>query len=167
MPAWTVRRWSTRSAPTSTASTSTAAPPGRRSTSAWPATSTSSASAGSRARRISSPASRSFCDFSGEFEIWRFAANGTGQPRQITEGATVLRRSLSPSPDGRWIAHTDKEGRLFLTDLKNPARAVATREVDHDKLGDGASALNWSADGKSLAVVLSTANRYREQLMLL
>ena len=108
-----------------------------------------------------------FCDFSGEFEIWRFAANGTGQPKQITEGATVLRRSLSPSPDGRWIAHADKEGRLFLTDLKHPARAAATREVDHDTLGDGASALNWSADGKSLAFVRTTANPYREQLMLL
>jgi tricorn protease len=108
-----------------------------------------------------------FCDFSGEFEIWRFAANGIGQPKQITEGAAVLRRSLSPSPDGRWIAHTDKEGRLFLSDLKNPARAAATREVDHDALGDGAATLNWSADGKSLAFVRTTANPYREQLMLL
>lgn len=107
------------------------------------------------------------CDYSGELEIWRLAANGAGQPRQVTEGATAMRRSLSPSPDGRWIAHTDKEGRLFLTDLKNPSRAAATREVDHDTLGDGAASLSWSADGKALAFVRATSNPYREQLMLL
>ena len=107
------------------------------------------------------------CDYSGELEIWRLAANGAGQPRQVTEGATAMRRSLSSSPDGRWIAHTDKEGRLFLTDLKNPSRAAATREVDHDTLGDGAGSLSWSADGKALAFVRATSNPYREQLMLL
>ncbi len=107
------------------------------------------------------------CDYSGELELWRFAANGTGQPRQITEGAAAMRRSPTPSPDGRWIAHADKEGRLFLTDLKNPSRAAATREVDHDAVGDGPQALTWSADGKALAYVRNTANPYREQLMLL
>ncbi|WP_431263851.1 S41 family peptidase [Roseateles chitinivorans] len=107
------------------------------------------------------------CDFSGELEIWRFAANGTGQPKQITEGAVAMRRTLSPSPDGRWIAHADKEGRLFLTDLKNPNRAAATREVDHDPLGDGAQFMSWSADGKAMAYVRNTSNPYREQLMLL
>ncbi|MDH0864170.1 S41 family peptidase [Mitsuaria sp. GD03876] len=107
------------------------------------------------------------CDYSGEVELWRFAANGAGQPKQVTEGATAMRRSLAPSPDGRWIAHTDKEGRLFLTDLKHPARATATREVDRDQLGDGAAALTWSPDGKALAFVRATDNPYREQLMLL
>lgn len=107
------------------------------------------------------------CDYSGELEIWRFAANGTGQPKQITEGATAMRQHLSVSPDGRWIAHTDKEARLFLTDLKNPSRAAATREVDRDALGGGPDALTWSPDGKALAYVRNTSSGYREQLMLL
>ncbi|OWQ90224.1 hypothetical protein CDN99_12660 [Roseateles aquatilis] len=107
------------------------------------------------------------CDFSGELEIWRFAANGTSQPKQVTEGATAMRQQLLPSPDGRWIAHTDKEGVLYLTDLKAANRATATREVDRDTLGDGAQQLKWSPDGKALTYVRNTDNSYRAQLMLL
>jgi tricorn protease len=60
----------------------------------------------------------SLCDFSGEREIWRFPANGLGQGVQVTFGAKAMRTGLKPSPDGRYIAHTDKDGHLFLTDLK-------------------------------------------------
>jgi tricorn protease len=105
------------------------------------------------------------CDFSGELEIWRFAANGTGQPRQITQGATDMRQRLLPSPDGRWIAHTDKDGRLHLTDLRSTDKS-ATREIDRDTDGDGPWFLRWSPDGSALAYVRTTSNVWREQLML-
>ncbi|UXH79310.1 S41 family peptidase [Roseateles amylovorans] len=107
------------------------------------------------------------CDYSGELEIWRFAANGTGQPQQVTQDAKAMRQQLLPSPDGRWIAHTDKEGHLQLTDLKAANRATATREVDRDLAGEGPQQLQWSPDGKALAYVRNTSNPYREQLMLL
>ena len=58
------------------------------------------------------------CDFGGEVEVWRFAANGLSKPEQLTHGATSLRKDLLPSPDGRYLAHSDQQGRLFLTDLK-------------------------------------------------
>lgn len=108
----------------------------------------------------------SMCDFSGEVEIWRLAANGTGEARQITTGATAMRQHLLPSPDGRWIAHDDKEGRLFLTDLQARDEAAATREIDRDITGDGIQQMRWSADGKALAYVRNTSNVYRTQLML-
>lgn len=109
------------------------------------------------------------CDFSGETEIWRFAANGTGQPERVTGGApnstVTQRRNLMPSPDGRWIAHTDKEGRIWLTDLKAPA-ATATREIAHGSVGDPPQLLAWSPDGQALVWARPLRQVDRSQLQL-
>lgn len=102
------------------------------------------------------------CDFSGETEIWRFAANGSGRPERVTEGATTQRRDLLPSPDGRWLAHTDKEGRVWLTDLK----LKSTREIAHAQLGDPPQLQGWSPDGQALAWTLSLRHPDRSQLQL-
>ncbi|MGM9483637.1 S41 family peptidase [Roseateles sp. NT4] len=102
------------------------------------------------------------CDFSGETEIWRFAANGTGQPERITSGATTQRRDLLPSPDGRWLAHTDKEGAVYLTDLK----ARTTREIARSTVGEPPQLQGWSPDGQALAWTLSLRQPDRGQLQL-
>lgn len=102
------------------------------------------------------------CDFSGETEIWRFAANGTGQPERITSGATTQRRELLPSPDGRWLAHTDKEGRIWLTDLKTKA----TREIARSTVGSAPQLQAWGPDGQVLAWQLSLRHADRTQLQL-
>jgi tricorn protease len=106
------------------------------------------------------------CDFSGESEVWRLAANGTGKPEQITTGAPIAtptqRRDLLPSPDGRWLAHTDKEGRIWLTDLKTRA----TREVARARLGEVPQLQAWSPDGQALAWQLALRQPDRAQLQL-
>lgn len=102
------------------------------------------------------------CDFSGETEIWRFAANGSGQPERITNGADTQRRDLLPSPDGRWLAHTDKEGRIWLTDLKTKA----TREIGRGLLGDPPQLQAWSPDGQALAWTLHLRHLDRSQLQV-
>ncbi len=102
------------------------------------------------------------CDFSGETEIWRFAANGTGQPERITDGATTQRRDLLPSPDGRWLAHTDKEGRVWLTDLK----AKTTRGIARGSFNDPPQLQAWSPDGQALAWTLPLRHADRSQLQL-
>ncbi|MDY0743125.1 S41 family peptidase [Paucibacter sp. R3-3] len=103
------------------------------------------------------------CDFSGEVEVWRFAANGLdAKPQQITKGATTLRLAVFPSPDGKQLAHTDKEGRLYLTDLQT----LATREIVRDKIGEGPDNISWSPDGKALAFVMAMRDGNRQQLQL-
>ncbi|WP_077033673.1 S41 family peptidase [Pelomonas sp. KK5] len=108
------------------------------------------------------------CDFSGEVEIWRFAANGLNdKPQQITQGAKTQRVALFPSPDGRWLAHTDKEGRIWLTDLQAKAGEMpATREIAQDRLNAEPADFRWSPDGKALAWVMSTREANRQQLQL-
>lgn len=103
------------------------------------------------------------CDFSGETEIWRLKANGTGLPERITEGATTQRRDLLPSPDGRWLAHTDKEGRIWLTDLKSKS----TREIGRGVVSEDPPLLQgWSPDGQALAWTLPLRHPDRSQLQV-
>jgi len=105
------------------------------------------------------------CDIGGEVEIWRFAANGLGKPEVLTSGATTLRQSLLPSPDGRHLAHIDKEGRLYLTDLQAKGLS-ATRQIDQSLTGFGFQDLSWSPDGKALAFARATNTPWRAQLHL-
>ncbi|MBV8604060.1 MAG: PD40 domain-containing protein [Pelomonas sp.] len=102
------------------------------------------------------------CDFSGEVEVWKFAANGLGKPEQITSDAQILRTALAPSPDGRWLAHTDKNGHLYLTEL----RTRETRRVDTGGLLHEDPELRWSPDSKALAFARDGRVGERAQLAL-
>jgi tricorn protease len=106
-----------------------------------------------------------FCDFSGEFELWRLPANGVGSPQQLTRDAHTQRMELLPSPDGRWVAHSDKDGRVFLTDLKAQPQAT-TRQILQDKVSYGVDLAGWSPDGKALALGLSERIADRSQVAL-
>ncbi|CDG84559.1 S41 family peptidase [Janthinobacterium agaricidamnosum] len=103
-------------------------------------------------------------DTSGENEIWKFAADGSGHGEQLTRDGNNFRWKLYPSPDGRWLAHTDKRGRFWLFDL------VARTNVIIDDAGkagvDKHEEVLWSPDSKNLAVVRVASNEQREQIGL-
>ena len=66
-------------------------------------------------------------DESGEVELWKLPANGVGEPEKLTQDAKVLRWEAVPSPDGRWIAHHDKDRQLWLWSVDKKAdKLVAT-----------------------------------------
>ncbi|HEY0512001.1 MAG TPA: S41 family peptidase [Thermoanaerobaculia bacterium] len=85
-------------------------------------------------------------DESGEVEIWKFPANGVGAAEQLTRDGKVLRWEGEPSPDGRWIAHHDKNLQLWLLDLKTRAQKLVATAADGD-IQD----LAWSPDSRWLA----------------
>jgi tricorn protease len=92
-------------------------------------------------------------DASGEVELWKLPANGVGEPEQLTRDATVLRWEAAPSPDGKWIAHHDKDRRLWLwsVEKKTNTQIATSRDGDfHD--------LAWSPDGRWLAYTATAAD---------
>lgn len=103
-------------------------------------------------------------DSTGEKEIWKFAADGTGKGEALTSDGATQRWHIYPSPDGKWLAHTDKRGRLWLLDLSTKNNLVID---DAGKIGiNRHEELVWSADSKTLAIVRPNSNQQRLQIGL-
>src|SRR6185312_7580378 len=92
-------------------------------------------------------------DESGEVELWTMPANGVGAPHQLTRDGTVLRWEAVPSPNGKLIAHTDKDRRLWIYD----AATGASKRIGTSDYGDF-SGLAWSPDSRWLAYQVSGSN---------
>jgi tricorn protease len=104
-----------------------------------------------------------------ELEVWRFAADGSAAPVQVTRGATVRRLALFPSPDGRWLAHTDLAGRISLTALAPALPAQGGRD---SRVAEGTgrlsvqAALVWAPDSSAFVYLRTDAERARERPLL-
>ena len=85
-------------------------------------------------------------DQSGEMELWKTERNGFTVPTQLTSGSKVLIMNYQPSPDGKYIAYTEKDYALKLYD----SATKAVRVIDLDSMG-GFGDLRWSPDSKWLA----------------
>ena len=102
-------------------------------------------------------------DASGENEIWRFAADGSAKAEQLTKDGQVFRWGLHLSPDGRYIAHDDKNGDLWLLDLQNGQNSkIYQHGWGHSAFAD----IVWSADSQLLAFTLNHQQRPRSQVVL-
>ncbi len=101
-------------------------------------------------------------DIDGRNEIWRFAADGSKDSKQLTRDGTAHRWRLYPSPDGKWLAHDDKRGQLWLLNLASGDN----RLVDQGpKVGDDAYVnVTWSTDSHYLAIARAQGERQIIQL---
>ncbi|HUT07402.1 MAG TPA: S41 family peptidase [Candidatus Latescibacteria bacterium] len=100
-------------------------------------------------------------DESGEWEFHRFSADGLGPAEQMTTGAKVLRFDGVPSPDGRWIAFSDKDYQLWLFNVGKKALtriAVSGVGMFED--------LAWSPDSRWLAYVQGADNQFSQVMLL-
>src|SRR5450830_1373982 len=103
-------------------------------------------------------------DTTGENEIWKYAADGSGPGERLTTQGDNHRWKLYPSPDGRWLAHTDKKGRFWLLDLATRGNQLID---DAGKGGvDKHDEVQWSPDSRNLAIVRVASNEQREQIGL-
>jgi tricorn protease len=102
-------------------------------------------------------------DTSGENEIWRYAADGSGHGEMLTrDGARNHRWALYPSPDGKWLAHTDKHGRTWLLDLASGSNVVID---DAGKMGiERSDQVVWTPDSRNLAFVRVGSSEQRDQI---
>jgi tricorn protease len=85
-------------------------------------------------------------DKSGEVEFWRLPANGIGETAQLTRDAKVLRWDGVPSPDGKHIAHWDKDQELWVYDVA----AKTQTKLASSNTGDFQD-IQWSPDSRWLA----------------
>ncbi len=93
-----------------------------------------------------------FSDESEEAEIWHH--DGDGKKTQLTKDGNVLRTSMLPSPDGKWIAHVDKNARLALLELTSQTNHIIQEGGER-----GISGLTWSPDSRWLAYVIRGDNQ--------
>ncbi len=101
-------------------------------------------------------------DASGEEEIWRYPADGSADARQLTRDGTTQRNGVFVSPDGKWLAHSDKRGRLWLLD---PASGD-NRVIDDggDDGNEGYQDVAWAPDSRTLALVRNSGSVDRTRI---
>jgi len=101
-------------------------------------------------------------DRSGEVEFWTLPADGLGETRQVTSDGVVIRWEGVPSPDGKWIAHHDKNLKLWLLDVETGEQRLLDTSNFDENFGD----LAWSPDSKWLAFARTADNSYRQVWLL-
>jgi len=87
-------------------------------------------------------------DESDEVEFWELPVDGVGERKQLTEDGEILRWYGVPSPDCAWIAHHDKNRRLWIYNYDDGSN-VLIDESGYDRF----SYLSWSPDSRWLAYV--------------
>ncbi len=88
-------------------------------------------------------------DASGEVEWWKVPANGVGEPVPLSRDAKTLRFDGVPSPDGKRIAHWNKDQELWLLEVSSGANKRIAVSEEWDDIRDVA----WSPDSRWIAYV--------------
>ena len=102
---------------------------------------------------------------SGEVELWLYPANGKGPGQQLTHDGNVLRWEAIPSPDGKWIAHQDKNQQLWLYNVTDQSNKKIATSPNGDNDGPAFADLRWSPDSRWLTFAENADNGF-EQVML-
>ncbi len=102
---------------------------------------------------------------SGEVELWLYPANGKGPGKQLTHDGNILRWEAIPSPDGKWIAHQDKNQQLWLYNVADQSNRKIATSLNGDNDGPAFADLRWSPDSRWLTFAENAANSF-EQVML-
>jgi tricorn protease len=103
-------------------------------------------------------------DTDGRPEIWRFAADGSNEAKALTRDGTHHRWTLSVSPDGKQLAHTDKSGALHLLDLASGRNTT----IDRGRWGgdDPYGRIAWSPNSRALVFSRADTRAGRDQIVL-
>lgn len=102
-------------------------------------------------------------DRSGEVEYWSLPARGAreaGDEKMITSDGEILRWEAVISPDGKLMAHSDKNQKLYITEI---ATGQTTKVFDSPV--DRPSDYSWSPDSQWL-VFQAQASNMAQQIQL-
>jgi tricorn protease len=88
-------------------------------------------------------------DMDGEDEVYRIGQDGLGKPEQLTHGFHAMLHHPSWAPDGKRIAFSDKDGKLYVLNLEDKK----VTQIAQNPRGQIPS-YPWSADGGHLAFTM-------------
>ncbi len=88
-------------------------------------------------------------DASGEEELYLIAQDGKGETVQLTNDGKEMRYGSLWSPDGSHIAFSDKNGRLYLLEVKSKKKWQIA-----DEKSNFVSSASWSPNGGYIAYTL-------------
>ena len=102
---------------------------------------------------------------SGEVELWKYPANGVGAGERLTQDGKVLRWEGIPSPDGKLIAHQNKDNELYLLDVaaKTDKRVTVAHATGNSS--PAFSSVRWSPDSRWLLYSTETANSFTQVML--
>jgi len=93
-------------------------------------------------------------DRDGEYEVWLSPSDGSGPPRQLTDGHAAFFSGLTWSPDSKRLSLTDQLNTLYVVD----AASGAMTKIDSDPWS-GSPSTAWSHDGGWLVYTRSGDNQ--------
>jgi tricorn protease len=103
-------------------------------------------------------------DSTGELEIWAFPADGSSGGEQLTFDGSIFRWDLYLSPNGKSIAHDDKNGDLWLLDVNSKKN----QKILSNNIGTfPIASLTWSSNSQLIAITHTGAKAQRSQIMLI
>ena len=102
---------------------------------------------------------------SGEVEFWKVPANGVGPSEQLTSDGKILRWSGVPSPDGKWIAHQDKNNELWLLDVAAKTQKKLAMDEYGGNGGPAFGNVQWSPDSKWIAFSQTSDNQFSKIML--
>jgi tricorn protease len=103
-------------------------------------------------------------DSTGELEIWQYPADGSLGSEQLTFDGNIFRWDLYLSPDGKSIAHDDKNGDLWLLNVESKTNnKILSNNVGTFPI----ASLVWSDDSQLIAITHAEVKSERSQILLI
>ncbi|HKX60859.1 MAG TPA: S41 family peptidase, partial [Verrucomicrobiae bacterium] len=99
-------------------------------------------------------------DASGELEFNLLPANGVGASTALTSNGVVFRFDGVPAPDGKRIAYSDKDRKLWMHDIASHQTTLIL-ETPRDQVDD----YIWSPDSQWLAFTSAASNNVHQILL--
>jgi tricorn protease len=94
----------------------------------------------------------------GEVEFWKVPASGGGTPERLTTDGKVLRWEGVPSPDGKWIAHQDKDNQLWLLNIADKSEKLIANARTSGNSDPQFNYVRWSSDSRWITYDLEAPN---------
>ena len=95
-------------------------------------------------------------DADGEDEVYTINQDGSGKPEELTHGFHAMLYAPEWAPDGKRIAFSDKDGKLYVLTLDDK-KVTQVAQDPSGRLRD----YIWSSDGGHLAYTLNNPNSFR------